>query len=90
VREVAAKQVRNSEALAWIEEHGGRVTTCRYATKHKGDQIRTIYLQKGQPLPSIINTHYRAGLSVSFKERDKAMLFKLKFMGGEQQLARAA
>ncbi len=26
-------------------------------------------------------THYRAGLSITFKERDKAMLFKMMFVG---------
>lgn len=88
IRDRAAELIWQTDMFAWIREHGGSVCSCRYAAKHKGDQIRTVYVQKGQPMPYIINDHFRVGLSITFYERDKAMLFKLRWMN-EQQAAAA-
>lgn len=52
----------------------------KWAEKHGGQTIfrRTTFKPAGA-------THYRAGLSITFKERDKAMLFKMMFVGTQQE-----
>lgn len=78
---VAAKELYNHPAFHWVQEQGGRTVVCLFTEKSRGDNVRVVRLTQGQPVPQIINRHYRAGLSVTFKERDKAMLFKLRWMG---------
>ena len=88
IRDRAAVMLWDTEVYRWIKEHGGRKTICHYAAQHKGDQVNVVYMQKGQPAPHIINNHYRVGISITFKERDKAMLFKMRWM--DQPIALAA
>ena len=81
IASVAADELSNHPAFKWIQEQGGRTVVCLFAEKSKGDNVQVVRLKHGQPAPQIINRHYRAGISVTFKERDKAMLFKLRWMG---------
>lgn len=80
LKERAADEIRRTDALDWIRQHRFSVRARRFAVEHKGDNLRTVFLQAGQATPSYVNRHWRLGLSITFKERDKAMLFKMRWM----------
>jgi hypothetical protein len=87
IKKRASAIIWDTEMCRWIKDYGGRKTVCRYAAKQKGDRMRTVFLKKGQPAPQIINDHFRVGLSVTFRDRDKAMLFKMQWMNAPLALA---
>ncbi|MEG8030679.1 hypothetical protein QP179_03300 [Sphingomonas aurantiaca] len=60
----ATNLIRPLPVHAWILAYGGRTII-----------KRTCYKPTGNP-----NADYRAGISITFKDRDKAMLFKLTWI----------
>jgi hypothetical protein len=66
-RELACKaylKLLTEPSVQWAMKHGGRKIARSTCFKPKGFRV----------------THYRAGISITFHERDKAMLFKMMFL----------